>query len=801
MQRLNTLSEDLEQHENELSGSVRRAEAQHNQTVASLEKKLERTIESFNKLDNSLNGGPSNGANGTEDGNVAMRIGERLEELDKQRQRAQDAKFLIHCWIEVSEKGRLSTLEDVRRMGGSDGKVRCAHIARQLLKLSQRLDDKPPGSSGGKNGMNGAPGDRTSKQQTREVIEKFLEMLEKDLLKQFDDHYRKQNFEGMKECAVALRDFSDGASVMGLFVNQHQFFIDRSQLITEEVGNDPEILERLADPDAEPPGVEPSLQSLVDEVRLVVQEESFIIKRAFPYYDEVLQRFLQRIFQQSIQQRLEMVLEKANSISSLAFLRTLHSARSYIGALVEELKSHGLTEHPEPASPAIVQVLDQQLEDMFVPYFVIASYIERERRNLEELYSSLLFKYTTYHSRRKKLPTTMMGRLGERGKELMTSARDAYMDRLDSTDLPPSQKAMLLRVAGLKAADADRKAEIEVSEEDGQLSLGNAKRMLKWLAEGVGRGLELSGGNDVPKEAQVLLGLLLTHMGEIYLETALVATDELAVAQESARTEPDLSYLVSLRTSIAILHLLQASITTMLLPLAKPNLTIRRDIDKSTNASMSSLETKISTILHRSLDTALVWVSKLLQSQKKTDFRPREEDMAKSFEMLQTPTCLSIFQFLSKIARFATSALDGANLSNFLADLALGLRSLLLEHFRKFTVSLAGGLIVSKDATKYVELVRAWPIASASSSSAAAQGSVKKQQELETEFERTGGMDVLVEVANLFVVGPEALREKLKPMPGMQGARSGEETAELRRYVEQREDLRSVGMQAVLSSI
>ncbi|MBE7180539.1 MAG: hypothetical protein INR71_04880, partial [Terriglobus roseus] len=178
---------------------------------------------------------------------------------------------------------------------------------------------------------------------------------------------------------------------------QHQFFIDRSQLIAEEVTGDGETWERLADPDAEPPGVEPGLQSLIDEVRLVVQEESFIIKRAFPYYDEVLQRFLQRIFQQSIQQRLEMVLEKANSISSLAFLRTLHSARSYIHTLVEELKSHGLTEHPEPASPAIVATLDQQLEELFVPYFVIASYIDRERRNLEELYSSLLFKFTTYH--------------------------------------------------------------------------------------------------------------------------------------------------------------------------------------------------------------------------------------------------------------------------------------------------------------------------------------------------------------------------------------------------------------------
>ena len=58
--------------------------------------------------------------------------------------------------------------------------------------------------------------------------------------------------------------------------------------------------DRLADPDTEPPGVEPSLQSLIDEVKLVVQEESFIIRRAFPFHEEVLARFLQRVFQQSV---------------------------------------------------------------------------------------------------------------------------------------------------------------------------------------------------------------------------------------------------------------------------------------------------------------------------------------------------------------------------------------------------------------------------------------------------------------------------------------------------------------------
>ncbi|KAF2099894.1 exocyst complex component Sec10 [Rhizodiscina lignyota] len=783
--RLGALSEELETHENELSGSVRRAEAQHNQNVASLEKKLEGAIESFNRLDSSLNGGVVDGSDGDAGGNVAMRIGERLEELDKQRQRAQDAKFLIQCWVEVSEKGRLSTLEDVRRIGGSEGKVRCAHIARQLLRLSARLDSGPSPAVNGaaRNGANGVNGVSSSKHPTREIIEKFLEQLEKDLLKEFDDHYRKANFEAMKECAVALRDFNDGASVMALFVNQHQFFIDRSQLITEEITGDNESWERLADPDAEPPGVEPSLQSLVDEVRLVVQEESFIIKRAFPYYDEVLQRFLQRVFQQSVQQRLEMVLEKANSISSLAFLRSLHSARSYINTLVEELKAHGLTEHPEPVSSQIAATLDQQLDELFVPYFVGSSYIEREKRNLEELYSSLLFKFTTYHSRRRKMPTTMIAALSQRSREMMASARDAYIDRLDSTDLPASQKAMLLRVAGLKDADNEKKAEIEVSEEDGALSLSNAKRMLKWLAEGVGRGLELSSSTDTPKDAQALLGLLLSSMGEIYVETALDATAEVALAQESARNEPDLSYLPPLRNAISILHILQTSITTMLIPLAKPNLTIRREIDKATAASLSALETKISIILNRALDAALAWTAKLLQSQKKTDFRPREEDLGKMVETLQTPTCLSIFQFLSKVAGYTSAALDGANMSHFLAELAMGLRGLLLEHLRKFTVSLAGGLIVSKDVTKYVELVRGWPIG--------------------TRGDSSSSMEVLVEVANLFVVGPEALREKLKPVPGGsgQGGRSAEEVAELREFVKRREDLGSVGMQAVLSSV
>lgn len=73
------------------------------------------------------------------------------------------------------------------------------------------------------------------------------------------------------------------------------------------------------------------------------------------------------------------------------------------------------------------------------------------------------------------------------------------------------------------AESAKKQNEIEVTEQDGVLSVPNAKRMLKWLAEGVGRGLELSGGSETPRDVSALLNLLLANMGEIYVETALDA--------------------------------------------------------------------------------------------------------------------------------------------------------------------------------------------------------------------------------------------------------------------------------------
>lgn len=785
--RLSQLSEERESHENELAGTVRRAEGQHKQHCASLQRKLDQAFESFTSLESRLDSSLDRHAalvkgkrTGAQEGAVALEIGERLEELDRQKRRAEDAKFLIICWQEVSERGDLSHLEDIRRMGGSEGKVKCAQIARQLLRISHGLDEGATAGSATNglkltNGHVDVDGHGGKTEAANAAIEKFLESLETDLLDQFDTFQRQHNEDGMRDCATALYDFGEGASVIGRFVNQHDFFLERIHMVTQPLPEDTDLWERLADPDSDHPGLETSLQNLVDEVKLVLQEEAFTIKQVFPFHEQVLIKFVQRVFQQSIQQRLEILLETANSVSSLAFLRQLQAARNYIGSMVEDLKAHGLTEHPDTISPLASACLDQQFEDLFVPYSTGNSYIERERRSLEELYRSLLFKYTLYHSRRRKAPTTYLGALSQRGREMLQSARDSYLDRLNSTDIQASQKAMLMNISGIKETDSSKKGgdDIEVSEEDGSLSLPIAKRMFRWLAEAVGRGLELAGSIETPKDVSQLLRLLLVNVADIYLDTALDACLENASVQESAKTEPDLGFIPDAGAAISILQLTMTIANSVLLPLASSNVTVRREMEKSLGLTVSRMEDKISTFRMRVIDVILAWTSKLLARQNRTDFRQRDDLM--NLDQLQTPTCTAIFAFMCRARDLCLKTVEGKNAEIFFTELAVGFRSLLLEHFKKFPVNLAGGLMVSKDITKYIELLKTFPLAVTFSQS----------------------LEVLVEVGNIFVIGPEALRERLRGG----GALTGVDKADLRPYILRRDDAGSVGIQSVLNAL
>lgn len=116
-----------------------------------------------------------------------------------------------------------------------------------------------------------------------------------------------------------------------------------------------------------------------------------------------------------------------------------------------------------------------------------------------------------------------------------------------------------------------------------------------------------------------------------------------AVSQEYSKNEPDFSYLSNLRSAFTIMHLMITCIRTMLIPLASSNVGIRREIEKITTLTMNRMEEKVNSIIQRTVDAALAWVAKLLATQKKNDFRPRDDGPGGGgawLEMLQTPVRL-----------------------------------------------------------------------------------------------------------------------------------------------------------------
>jgi len=111
-----------------------------------------------------------------------------------------------------------------------------------------------------------------------------------------------------------------------------------------------------------------------------------------------------------------------------------------------------------------------------------------------------------------------------------------------------------------------------------------------------------------------------------------------------------------------------------------------------------------------------------------------------------------------------------------LTELAVHFRGLLLEHFKKFSVNATGGIMVTKDISKYNELLRSW--------------------DLDPSFSIS--FEVLTEIGNLFVIGPDALKDRLR---GKTAAGGAWDRADMRPYVLRREDAGSVGVQSVLSAL
>ncbi|TIA77982.1 hypothetical protein E3P92_03717 [Wallemia ichthyophaga] len=722
---LNSYHHNLNLSRNKLIRSVKHAEIKHTQITHELTLNFEAVGNSFLDLENSI----------SQVGNTTLNIGDQLQLFSDDRSRALAARDLIQHYSALS-RGDSSKLDSLRKSPGKDNRMSCAFLLRRLSAVSAVVDTP-------------------NAKSTQNIIEKYCEKFEKDLLKLFDKSYRKGDPKMMAHCAQTLLAFNGGASCMQVYVNQHDFFIskDKIGLTSSDPSHhlDSNLWSSISDPDVQPPSNEPSLTALVNEIRNTVEQEAQIIQAVFPNPAVVMQVFLQRVFAQSIQTKIEDLLEHSRAISNFAFLRMLHLSRMTISGLVDDLKKFDtLSSSIKSMGSALVapgtfagpsgisMMLDQALDELFVPYMEGERYISLECQSLTELYAGFLSNFTLYHNSAHGLKST--------------SVLDRVVSQLSETSTASSSAAALLKLSG-KNDEINK----ELDENDGKLSLNVAERMLRWNAESVGRCIDLTLSNNLSKNVFKLLQTLAESIGGSYVETAI---DSTIYKIESSKYDVPFESLEICSPADLITQLWQRYAATTIIPLTNNGaIGMKRELAVFANNTINRLEVKLNTILQKLMDVTINYLGSCLQKQRKGDFRPKDDDT--SFARINTEPCLLCCQVLSSARDYAMDSLTGSNLDKFLIELGVAFHGLLLDHLKKFSVNPTGGLMLTKDIALYQETITNF-----------------NQAILKPRYE------MLRQLGNLFIVRPEVLRAYMRDDVHL----SKLDPAMLRPYLSQRSD-------------
>jgi hypothetical protein len=159
-------------------------------------------------------------------------------------------------------------------------------------------------------------------------------------------------------------------------------------------------------------------------------------------------------------------------------------------------------------------------------------------------------------------------------------------------------------------------------------------------------------------------------------------------AIDHTKAEPSLQALSTLHLVDLICHLWQQYVNIALLPLAAGSVVVRREMVVFNNQTVSKIEGAVNVLIQRLVDgqysftvrfvfhrlmtmvTALVaWMSTQLVKQKKTDFKPRNDD--DSFARVNTDPCIGCCDILEKVGITAKQNLSGKNLDVFLTEVGV----------------------------------------------------------------------------------------------------------------------------------
>lgn len=622
----------------------------------------------------------------SEVGNTAVQIGQQLETLDRQLQRAQQARDLVKYYLEFSQQGHCAALEDLRLMQGPEGQYKAAIIARKLSHLAKELD---------------LPGI----EKTRVTIEKYNEKLEKDLLETFDQAYTQGDVITMASCSKTLLEFNGGNSCVQTYINQHEFFMSQRRMreSSAELANASfEARADLSDLNKPPPPPDPKLVKLYGEVRGVVAKEWEVISKVFPNALLVVRQFLERIFGQSIEYSLEGLLEKAEHQSPLAYLRTLASAHACTANLVADLQHFDRQcIYPLMRRKALAGT---KAGDTTIDFdtlgrgcTVVSSTVER---CLEDFFAHIRYldrEITFLHAALRGVIDPYVVQVKAKSADTQPATKRSVFTRL----------AMATDIIATPATSPFELGHPSPEEPAPPLS-AVVTSLLCIHGEAMGRCAELSPPTDLSSNASRLFAILVDNLGERLLDR--VAARSLSDLQQREGRPLDLDEVTRTFESSAALHqvmgLIQTHFQFTVLPLVSASPPAYREVVLKKNRLLANLEAAIDRLLQIELRAILRWIGQCLATQPQATFKIKDDDVDFAVLSTATETCVRIVNALRKVFTAAQLHFSGETLESLILEIGVGLHSQLLVHFKKFTVSLSGGLLLFQDISQYQGLIR-----------------------------------------------------------------------------------------------
>lgn len=734
---------------------VRSAEIAHSRNIVGLNRANDDILEEFSALDLMVNDIAAS----------TSPLTDRLERLSNQLEQINSVSYLVKCYLSFCLKNRCPELTKMWEEGSLKSRRQCANTVGQLQKLAKKVNYN---------------------EASQTEIDRFAEQIEIDLQEKFSTAHQLGDAISMRDSADLAYDFNGGDRIIQIFVNQHDFFINQDKLLSLDSldSGNKEHWKRLADPTADYSEFESQVELFAKDISDRVYFQLDIIRKVFQSTLNVSTVFLQRTFAERIQQRLEMLIQTAENISVLAYLRVLNVCYSKVGVLIKNIKESANRLELD-ADGALATLLDQNYTDMFAPYIEDGRYFEAEKKNVNEIMDDLITSINSYVSTRK------LGKeQGLLGRLMDTNTEDKEHDDKDSSGkgrIGQFMKAVRLeRTNSGKNVSAHSGTEspsttpttpvLDAHEfEKSDISAENVQKILKVLADAVGRNVELSSASDAKRNAAALFRIVLDTVLRKYIEVALDG----AITVSGSVQDVSFSGLKTVSQACTSTQLVGVFIKSALLPVMTGAGPPQKETIELINSTTQRIEDKCNSVLLNTVDTVVVRINQSLNKQKKKDFSGDGEAGFMSSAMNQNNSdmvshvCREIKGILQSLHEATLNGLDGGNAEQFLIDVGISFKEALLKHIKKFTYSAAGGRLLSHDLQSYQETIDEWGITELSSSFTLLHG-----------------------IANLYTAEPQVLPSLLR------GSNLGQlKPLALREYLAKRADYSTIFSKMPLSDL